>query len=161
MEGLRVEGRGSRAGGSWLSTLELQRKGIRSVSEANGICDAALTHRTAVLMARIVDGVGQVVRRSDIEVVRYSIHELDGRHVDNDAAVPGHDAVVLNVDEVFFDSLQTGGLWTMDDVGYNFRHEIGVSGDRAFAKAGARYQIWYELRPSTGEKTIVRFQIGC
>jgi len=55
--------------------------------------------------------------------------------------------------------LQTGGLWTIDQVGYNFRHEIDVSQDEAFPKAGAHYQVRYELTPPTGQKSIVRFQL--
>ena len=129
------------------------------MSEANGTCGAALKNGSAVLMARIVDGIGEVIRRTDIDAVQYSIHEIEGRQLDRDAVVSGHDAVVLDVDDVFFDSLQTGGLWTMDDVGYNFRHEIDLSRERAFPNAGARYQIRYELTPASGEKTIVRFHV--
>ena len=61
--------------------------------------------------------------------------------------------------DVVFNSLQTGGLWTVDEVGYNFRHEIDVSTAEAFPKAGVQYQVRYELVPTSGQKTIVRFQL--
>ena len=60
---------------------------------------------------------------------------------------------------VIFNALQTGGLWTVDEVGYNFRHEINVSSSEAFPKAGVQYQVRYELTPTTGQKSIVRFQL--
>jgi hypothetical protein len=130
------------------------------VFDANGLCDTAFKAGSAVLMARVVDSAGEAVRRADIEAVRYSIREFDGCPLDDDlAAAAGHEAVALNVDDVFFDSLQTGGPWTVDDVGYNFRHEIGVGGDKAFPRTGTRYEVRYELTPTCGAKTFVRFQL--
>jgi hypothetical protein len=111
-------------------------------------------------MARVVDGAGDAVRRADIEAVRYSIREFDGYPLDDDVAVAaGQDVVALNVDDVFFDSLQTGGPWKVDDVGYNFRHEIGASRDKSFPRTGTRYEVRYELTPTCGAKTFVWFQL--
>jgi hypothetical protein len=110
-------------------------------------------------MARIVDAAGANVQQAGIAAIEYSIYELDPCRPDVLVAVAGHDGASLTVASVIFNALQTGGLWTVDDVGYNFRHEINVSTNEAFPKAGGQYQVRYELTPASGQKTIVRFQL--
>jgi hypothetical protein len=129
------------------------------MSQANDIFGTAFKNGTAVLMARIVDAAGANVLQAGIAAIEYAVYELDPCRPDNLAAVSGHDGVSLTVANVIYNSLQTGGLWTIDEVGYNFRHEIDVSTAEAFPKAGTQYQIRYELTPTTGQKTIVRFQL--
>lgn len=127
-----------------------QAKDIHGTSFKNG---------SAVLMARIVDSAGTNVQQAGIAAIEYSIYELDPCRPDVLTVVAGHDGVTLSVASVIFNALQTGGLWTVDDVGYNFRHEINVSTNEAFPKAGVQYQVRYELTPTSGQKTIVRFQL--
>jgi hypothetical protein len=127
--------------------------------QANDIYGAAFKNGSAVLMARIVDSAGANVQQSGLGAIEYSVFELDPCRPDNLSAVAGHDGLALTVASVIFNALQTGGLWTVDEVGYNFRHEIDVSQDEAFPKAGALYQVRYVLTPASGQKTIVRFQI--
>jgi hypothetical protein len=110
-------------------------------------------------MARIVDSDGVVVQPSGVSAIEYSVFELDPCRPDVFTVVAGHDGVALDVGDVIYNSLQVGGLWTIDEVGYNFRHEIDVSQDEAFPKAGTQYQVRYEISPTSGQKTIVRFQI--
>lgn len=119
----------------------------------------AFKNGTALLMARIVDSAGANVQQAGIAAIEYSILELDPCLPDQQTPVAGHDGVELDVEGVIFNALQTGGLWTVDDVGYNFRHEIDVTETEAFPKAGAQYQVRYQLTPTTGQKTIVRFQL--
>jgi hypothetical protein len=126
---------------------------------AQDIFGTAFKRGSAVLMARIVDSAGANVQQSGIASIEYSIFELDPCRPDNLAAVAGHDGVELDVEDVIFNALQTGGLWTVDEVGYNFRHEIDVSASEAFPKAGCQYQVRYELTQTAGQKTIVRFQL--
>lgn len=126
---------------------------------ASDIHGTAFKNGSAVLMARIVDSEGENVQQSGISSIQYSVFELDPCRPDNLSVVAGHDGASLTVGDVIFDSLQTGGLWTVDQVGYNFRHEIDVSQSEAFPKAGVQYQVRYELTPTTGQKTIVRFQL--
>jgi len=127
--------------------------------QANDIFGTAFKNGSAVLMARIVDSAGDYVQQSGIASIKYTVYELDPCRPDSLAAVAGHDAQSLNVADVVFNSLQTGGLWTVDAVGYNFRHEIDVSQNEAFPKAGVQYQVRYEMTPTAGQKTIVRFQL--
>ena len=127
--------------------------------QANDIFGSAFKNGSAVLMARIVDSAGVVVQPSGVDEIEYSVFELDPCRPDVLSVVAGHDGVALDVGDVVFNSLQTGGLWTVDEVGYNFRHEIDVSEDEAFPKAGTQYQIRYQISPTNGQKTIIRFQI--
>lgn len=127
--------------------------------QANDIFGTAFKNGSAILMARIVDAAGANVQQSGVAAIEYSIYELDPCRPDDLAAVAGHDGVALTVANVIYNTLQTGGLWTLDAVGYNFRHEIDVTSSEAFPKAGVEYQIRYELMPATGQKSIVRFQL--
>ena len=129
------------------------------MTQAKDIFGTAFKNGTAVLMARVVDGDGDEIEQADVSAVEYSVFELDPCRPDNLAVVPGHDQVSLTVSSVVYNTLQTGGLWTVDEVGYNFRHEINVSTAEAFPKAGAQYQVRYELTPTAGQRTIVRFQL--
>jgi len=110
-------------------------------------------------LARIVDSDGDDVQQADVTAVKYSVFEIDPCRPDNLTVVAGHDNVSLSVSQVIYDTLQTGGLWTVDSTGYNFRHEINVSSAEAFPKAGAQYQVRYELTPAAGQRTVVRFQL--
>jgi len=127
--------------------------------QAQDIFGTAFKNGTAILMARIVDATGANVQQAGIAAIEYSIFELDPCRPDNLVVVAGHDGVALVVADVIFNALQTGGLWTVDEDGYNFRHEIDVSTTEAFPKAGVQYQVRYELTPTTGQKSIVRFQL--
>ena len=66
----------------------------------------------------------------------------------------------MPVNGTIFDSLQDGGLWNEDDVGYNFKHVLDVSTNQAFASAGKHYQIRFLLTPVTGQEIIVRFRVN-
>ena len=127
--------------------------------QAKDIFGTAFKNGSAILMARIVDAAGANVQQAGLSAIGYSIYELDPCRPDNLAVVAGHDGISLDVVDVIFNALQTGGLWTVDEEGYNFRHEIDVSATEAFPKAGVQYQVRYELTPTSGQKTIVRFQL--
>ncbi|MCI0335639.1 MAG: hypothetical protein L0228_20715 [Planctomycetes bacterium] len=123
------------------------------------ICDAVLENGSAVLMARIVDGAGVCVRRSQVAAIGYSIYEVGRCDSERIAVVAGHDCVELSVDDLFLDSLEAGGLWSVDVAGYNFRHEIQASPNEAFPKAGARYEIRYLFVPRFGDPALIRFYV--
>jgi hypothetical protein len=114
----------------------------------------------AVLMARIVDGAGVAIRRDQVSFAEYSIVELADRDWSQAIAVPNHQAVRLDVDQVFCDSLEIGGLWEVDLAGYNFRHEINASRGEPFPKPGATYEIRYALLPiDRDEVEIINFRV--
>jgi len=108
-------------------------------------------------MARLVAGAGTIIRCASVNAITYSVHELDPRRPRCRGVVAGRDGVALDVGVVLFDSLQKCGLWTLDEVGYNFRHEFDV--DKNDSTAGKHYQVRYEFTPTIGPKTIITFQL--
>lgn len=124
-------------------------------------CDTAFEGGTAILFARLVDSRGEPIQQADVRAIEYSIYELDPCWPHNLSVVARHDNVFRSVAKVVFDSLQTSEPWTIDDVGYNFRHEIHIAGHKPFLKAGFQYQVRYRLTDAKGKCTIVRFQLRC
>lgn len=123
-------------------------------------CGTALENGSAVLMARIVDNTGRTIRRADVAAIEYWIYELDHRLWRGCRVVAGHDGVALNIGDVLFDALQNGGLWSLDAMGYNFRHAFDVAEDDTLATAGKHFDVRYEFTPKIGQKAIIRFQLG-
>lgn len=60
------------------------------------------------------------------------------------------------VSSVIFDTLQTGGMWTRDSTGYNFRHAMPAT---AFPDAGHVYEVIYTVTPTSGAVFPIRFQV--
>ena len=130
------------------------------MAEARNIEGNAFKNGSATLMARVVGANGANILSSEIATVRYAIYLLDDQDPDRRMTIAGHDNVVLTVGAVVFDSLQTDALWTVDAVGYNFRHILDVSTAPAFSFAGRRYLVEYRLTPTAGQVIIVRFRIN-
>ena len=126
---------------------------------ARDIPGAVFREGTAVLMARIVDADDTPVTQASAAAIRYSVLEVNRHDPDDLAAVVGHDDVALDPADVLFDTLQTGGAWTADATGYNFRHEIDTGGSEPFPRAGGCYQVRYELVPIAGQKIVFRFKL--
>ena len=97
------------------------------MTTANDIRGVVFKNGPATLMARIVGPEGDAIAPSDVALLHYSVLEVD--HSDHDTLVPveGHDNVELDPDEMFYDELVTGPPWTMDDLGYNFRHDLAIA----------------------------------
>ncbi len=115
---------------------------------------------TAILMARLVDASGTPIQPATVRAIDCTIYEIDPCWPHGLTLVTGYDVVYVAVAIVVFDSLQTDELWTVDDVGYNFRHEVNVGSNHRFPKLGFQYQVRYRLTDSNGERTIVRFIIS-
>lgn len=112
-------------------------------------------------MARVVGADAANITQSDISTGVYSVYLLDDQDSDSRTAVTGHAAVSLTVADVIFDTLQTeDDRWTEDSTGYNFRYTLDVSSNEAFAIAGRNYLIEFTLTPASGQKILVRFQVG-
>jgi hypothetical protein len=112
-----------------------------------------------IVLARIVDSTGKAVRAVDLLRIEYSIYEVDPCWPNFRTVVAGHQAVELDIGEIMLDSMQVGQLWTVDETGYNFRHEIFASGHCDFPKAGMEYEIRYRFASTVGETTVMRFRI--
>lgn len=128
--------------------------------EAIDIYGTAFKNGSATLMARVVGQSGADVVRSDISTIRYTVYLLDDQNADSRTAVTGHADIALTVASVLFDTLQTDAIWTVDATGYNFRHVLDVSAQQAFAVAGQRYLVEYQMAPVVGQMIVVRFRIN-
>ncbi len=128
--------------------------------EACDIFGTAFKNGTVTLMARIVGSNGQNITPDDIDSLAYSVYLLDDQEADARSPVEHHNEVALSVEEVLFSSLQLDDLWTADEIGYNFRHELDVSQHQAFTIAGRRYLVEYRLLPLEGQIILVRFRLN-
>ena len=130
------------------------------MAEAIDIHGTAFKNGSVTLLARIVGAAGQNVLPADINTAKYTVYLLDDQNPDSRSAVAEHTNVTLTVADVVFGALQTDALWTVDTTGYNFRHVLDVSAHQAFAVAGRRYLIEYQLTPAVGQMILVRFRIN-
>ena len=126
---------------------------------ARDIQGTVFRHATATLMARVENSSGQAIDEASIASAEYSVFELTKGDPGSIIPVTGHENVSLSVNNVIFDTLQNDEAWTVDETGYNFRHELDVSQNEAFVEAGAVYQVRYELTPAFGQKIVFRFQL--
>ena len=130
------------------------------MADAADIYGTALKNGSATLLARVVGGDGTAILPADVASAKYSVYLLDDQDPDSRTAVTGHTSVSLTVADVIFNSLQTDALWTIDGTGYNFRHVMDVSTNPAFAIAGRRFLVEYELTPASGQVILVRFRVN-
>lgn len=130
------------------------------MAESLDIHGSAFKNGTVTLLARVVGEDAGPITIADVDSIHYSIFLLNDQNPDERTTVEGHDDVSLPAGDVMFNSLQTGPLWTVDAVGYNFRHVPDVSAHPAFAVAGRRYLVEYRLSPVLGQVIVVRFRIN-
>jgi hypothetical protein len=123
----------------------------------NGACGTTGHHVAVVVFARIVDDRGRQIVCTDVAAICYSIYAVDVRSGLRIVRLSDV-ALTLEVRDVLFDQLVRDRQWTVDDVGYNFRHEVAV-GDHVmrFATDG-NIELVYELTPKNGDMVRLRFQ---
>jgi hypothetical protein len=130
------------------------------MAEALDIHGTAFKNGSITLLARIVGAQGVNVLPADINAIRYTVYLLDDQNPDSRTAVAKHADVAIAVADVVFATLQTDAIWTVDAIGYNFRHVLDVSAHQAFTIAGRRYLVEYQLTPTVGQMILVRFRIN-
>lgn len=116
---------------------------------------------TATFMARVVNASGEPINQASVSSAQYTVYERTLADPNVLTPVEGHDNASMLIEDIVFDALVDDAAWTIDDEGYNFRHEIDATGLQPFPKAGAVYQVRYELTPVTGQKIVFRFQVRC
>ena len=114
---------------------------------------------SATLLARVVGGDGAQLTQSDITAAQYTVYLLDQNDPNLQDAVDGHEDVDVAPVNLLFDTPQLDALWTVDSVGYNFRHALEVSASAAFPLAGRAYLIVFKLTPTAGPVILVRFRL--
>jgi hypothetical protein len=124
------------------------------------IYGTAFKNGSATLLARVVGAGGAHVVPADLSAIRYSVYLLDDQDADSRTAVAGHTSVAVPVAGAVLDAVQQDALWTVDQVGYNFRHVLDVSTAPAFPIAGRRYLVEFQLTPLAGQVILVRFRVN-
>ena len=119
------------------------------------VCENGLV----TLMARIVDQSNGNILQAEINTVTYTVYLMDDQNPDSGIAVAEHSNVTLTVADVIFDTLQIDPIWTVDAVGYNFRHVFGWMDHPAFTVVGRWYEVDYQLTPAVVQMILVRFRI--
>lgn len=118
-----------------------------------------LKHRrranAAVLMARLVDRHGALLNRAAVQ----SIDCVAVVIADEDGVARPIACVELDPSEVVLNSLRNDNSWSVDAVGYNFCHQFDLS-NVGFPQDAACYEIRYVIRDTSGETSVVRFQVG-
>jgi len=116
---------------------------------------------SSVFLAQVKEkSSGTFLNPSRIVTIRYSVYRLDHSDPAVKTIVPGHDGVLLAVDNVFFATPILDGLWSSDTIGYNFRHEPVVSSNPLFPTAGRHYLVEYRMTlHDHPNDVIIRFRI--
>lgn len=100
------------------------------IFRSKGIEDTAAT-----FMNRIYASDGAAAQQADVTSIAYSVFDL------YDASTVAS-AVSLTVADVVFDTLQTGGPWTLDSTGYNFKATLAGS---RFPTGGRTYRVEFKF----------------
>ena len=129
------------------------------MSPPTEIYGSVLEGGSAVLFARIVYADGSLVAPDDIASIAYSIVERDNGGETSPLSVAGHTDISITPAAVLFSTLQTDSPWTVDEEGYNFRHEIDATSAAAFPKADCTAIVRYELTPVVGQPIVARFSL--
>lgn len=131
-----------------------------------------------VLMARVTGADGDPVLTADVDTISYSVWKVGappGLTLSGSTTTPVNvtpDTDIADAADVMFDELQLG-MWTVDDVGYNFRKivpadewpetELSAFNTRVWARCDVLFtmadgskaiaQFWPELLPSLAGKS--------
>jgi len=131
------------------------------MADAQDIHGTVFKNGSATLLARVVGADASPLAQADVASARYTVALLDESDPDAATPVAGHTDVAVAVASLIYDTLQTDGLWDVDDTGYNFKHVLDVSASQAFATAGRSYRVTFELVPASGQVILVRFRVNC
>ena len=122
--------------------------------------DEVQSAQAAVLMARLEDCEGAILSPATIRSIEYLLVELAADRPGGARPVAGHYGRSLCVEDIVSGDLQTGEGWSVDDVGYNFRHRFSI---RRVVDLLRRHEMLFEMRyvitHATGEKSTVRFRV--
>jgi hypothetical protein len=114
------------------------------MQRSKGNCFAKAKGNGIVLFARLVDGAGRPIGPSDVARIEYSIRESWTR---------------LKVCDVILPELVVDKLWSVDSVGYNFRHDIADFASVASGEFSGRVEIRYVLVLANHTPLFIRFHL--
>lgn len=128
---------------------------------AKDVQGTVFQNATATFMARVETSAGANLVQANVDSIKYTVSVVAKGDLSAKNTILGHENVALDNTDVVYDVLQNDATWTVDAVGYNFRHEIDVSQFEAFPVAGETYQVRYEVTPTSGQNIVFRFCVRC
>lgn len=142
------------ATGSFEAATVVTGTGTGFAMAASASADSVCVARgdTPALLARIEGRDGNdssPIVQSDVSSIRYTVVDLD----DGDRESVGG---TLNKTDVIFNTLQTGAIWTVDDVGFNFLHELPAE---AIDQDDHRFVAEYTVELTSGAVKTWSFEI--
>jgi hypothetical protein len=113
----------------------------------------AIAHRNGslLLLARIVNWDNAAIQQADVASISYTVRLIDEDDEYTTTVVSGHDGVAIAVADAIYDTLQTDSVWSVDSTGYNFKHQLDVSSNQAFATRGRAYFVDVAITPVSGQ----------
>lgn len=107
------------------------------------------------LVARVVDPTGLVLVPGDVASYSVDIYDLTA---DPRGEAPIYESTSSTSSEVLFATLQTGGRWTSDALGYNFLYRLKLDTIAPATLEGShiyRIEVWLEssASPPSGDNT--------
>jgi hypothetical protein len=121
---------------------------------ANIALPARAADSSIVLLARILDAAGRPVRATDVVGINCTVREIDSY-----MPVAGMDA---NAFEVILPSLVRDQSWTVDEIGYNFRHDLSPIADFASladSEFNGRVEVRYDFLLVDCSRATVSFYL--
>ena len=125
---------------------------------------SVLENGTLVMMARVDNESAALITQANVSAVEYTVYLLDENYPDNPdtrTAITDHTAVAVAKASCVFDTLQTGGFWTIDETGYNFKWTLAINVTQAFTIAGRRYLVCWTITPTSGQAIRFDFLPRC
>lgn len=120
----------------------------------NAALPARAVDSSVVLLARILDAVGRPVRATGVVGI-----ECNVRCIDSYLAVAGMEVKPF---EVLLPSLVRDRSWTVDDIGYNFRHDLSHVADLArlaLPEFTGQVEVRYDFMLVDCARATVRFRL--
>lgn len=99
------------------------------------------------LMARIVDISGSAIKQADISEVTLNVYKVKtGTQIITDETV--------SIASTVHDALQTSAIWTVDEIGFNFKYDAEPLDD-----PDTLYQFEFAFTPEVGAVFHAVFQV--
>lgn len=105
----------------------------------------------ATCLARVYGNAGTAITQASLSAIGCKVFDQDST-----APATAVASTSLTVASVVFDTLQTGGPWSKDATGYNFKHTLSSSW---FATGNHRYRVEYKFDPASGPDFFVNYEL--
>jgi hypothetical protein len=131
--------------------------GMRMGPELHAV---AVAGARPLLLARLeLAESGAPLDALSIDLVRYTVSELDPRDPARADSLAGHSRVEVEPAQVLRADLVRDAAWgETDDRGYNFRWQAAGDAAPVLPTAGRTYRFEFEIVPRTGVPLLLRFR---